>query len=171
MGSKPGCKSCPRKSYSTSRWFPSRPRFYLAPASADILRGQDGRVVKASFFCEIAMVTRGFETRLQILPSKESPYSTSRWFQSRPRFYMAPASADILRGQDGRVVKASFFYCEIAMVTRGIETRLQILSSKEVIMVRRDGCNHVRDSIWRRHLPIFFEGRMAEWLRPASSVR
>ena len=33
-------------------------------------RGQDGRVVKASFFCEIAMVTRGFETRLQILPSK-----------------------------------------------------------------------------------------------------
>ena len=32
--------------------------------------GQDGRVVKASFFCEIAMVTRGFETRLQILPSK-----------------------------------------------------------------------------------------------------
>ena len=32
--------------------------------------GQDGRVVKASFFCEIAMVTRGFETRLQILSSK-----------------------------------------------------------------------------------------------------
>ena len=35
-----------------------------------VLGGQDGRVVKASFFCEIAMVTRGFETRLQILPSK-----------------------------------------------------------------------------------------------------
>ena len=41
-----------------------------------------------------AMVTRGFETRLQILPSKS--YGTSRWFPSRPRFYMAPASADIL---------------------------------------------------------------------------
>ena len=42
----------------------------MAPASADIFRGQDGRVVKASFFCEIAMVTRGFETRLHILSSK-----------------------------------------------------------------------------------------------------
>ena len=69
----------------------------------------------------------------------------SRWFQLRPRFYMAPASAD-MRGQDGRVVKASFF-CEIAMVTRGFETRLQILFSKEVHIVRRDGFNHVRDSI------------------------
>ena len=59
--------------------------------------------------------------------------------QSRARFYMAPASADCFGGQDGRVAKASFFYCEIAMVTRGIETRLQILSSKEVHMVRRDG--------------------------------
>ena len=59
-----------------------------------------------------------------------------------------------LRGQDGRVVKASFF-CEIAMVTRGFETRLQNLSSKEVHIVRRDGFNHVRDSIWRRHQPIF----------------
>ena len=66
------------------------------------------------------------------------------------------------RGQDGRVVKASFF-CEIAMVTRGFETRLQILSSKEVRIVRRDGFNHVRDSIWRRHLPIFLGVRMAEW--------
>ena len=63
------------------------------------------------------------------------------------------------------MVKARFF-CEMLMVTRGIETRLQILSSKEVHMVRRDGFNHVRDSIWRRHLPIFKGGRMAEWLRP-----
>ena len=61
----------------------------------------------------------------------------------------------IFRGQDGRVVKASFFYCEMPMVTRGIDTRLQILSSKEVHIVRRDGFTHVRDSIWRRHLPIF----------------
>ena len=63
------------------------------------------------------------------------------------------------------MVKASFF-CEIAMVTRGFETRLQILSSKEVHIVRRDGFNHVRDSIWRRHLPKFLGVRMAEWLRP-----
>ena len=78
-------------------------------------------MVKASFICEIAMVTRGFETRLQILSSKVLRYVAL--VQSRPRFYMAPASADI-RGQDGRVVKASFFYCEMPMVTRGIETRL-----------------------------------------------
>ena len=51
------------------------------------------------------------------------------------------------------MVKASFF-CEIAMVTRGFETRLQILFSKEVHIVRRDGFNHVRDSIWRWHKPI-----------------
>ena len=52
------------------------------------------------------------------------------------------------------MVKASFSV-RLAMVTRGFETRLQILSSKEVHMVRRDGFNHVRDSIWRRHQPIF----------------
>ena len=59
------------------------------------------------------------------------------------------------------MVKASFF-CEIAMVTRGFETRLQILSSKEVHMVRRDGLNHVRDSIWRRHQPILDKRLLCE---------
>ena len=49
----------------------------MAPASADVFRGQDGRVVKASFFCEIAMVTRGFETRLQILSSKKVHIDTT----------------------------------------------------------------------------------------------
>ena len=66
----------------------------MAPASADFL-GQDGRVVKASFFCERAMVTRGFETRLQVLSSKVLWYVAL--VQSRPRFYMAPASADFVR--------------------------------------------------------------------------
>ena len=88
------------------------------------------------------MVTRGFETRLQILSSKEvhivrrdgfTHVRDSIWRRHLPIFVL------VLRGQDGRVVKASFFYCEMPMVTRGIETRLQILSSKEVHMVRRDG--------------------------------
>ena len=99
------------------------------------------------------MLSCGIETRLQILsPHKKSigwavgAEVTSRRYYGRRK--------PIERGQDGRVVKASFF-CEMLMVTRGIETRLQILSSKEVHMVRRDGFNHVRDSIWRRHLPIF----------------
>ena len=69
---------------------------------------------------------------------------------------VAPEARALLtsRGQDGRVVKASFF-CEIAMVTRGFETRLQNLVLKEVHIVRRYVFNHVRDSIWRRHQPIF----------------
>ena len=54
-------------------------------------------------------------------------------------FYGAGICRYFLRGQDGRVVKASFFYCEMRMVTRGIETWLQILPSKEVHIVRRDG--------------------------------
>ena len=99
------------------------------------------------------MVTRGFETRLQILPSKEVRMVRRDGF-NHVRDSIWRWHQPILRGQDGRLVKASFF-CEIAMVTRGFETRLQILSSKEDHIVRRDGFNHVRDSIWRRHQPIF----------------
>ena len=131
---KPGCKFCPQKEVHMVRhdgFNHVRDSIWRRHLTMLSLRGQDGRVVKASFFyCEMPMVTRGIESRLQILSSKRSSYGTSRWFQSRPRFYMAPASADIFRAQDGRVVKASFFYCEMPMVTRGIETRLQILSSK-----------------------------------------
>ena len=50
---------------------------------------------------------RGINYQFAHLVSEKSPYGTSRWFQSRPRFYMPPASADFERGQDGRVVKAS----------------------------------------------------------------
>ena len=58
--------------------------------------------------CEILTIKlRGINYQFAHLVFEKSPYSTSRWFQSRPRFYMAPASADILRGQDGRVVKAT----------------------------------------------------------------
>ena len=103
----------------------------MAPASADMFRGQDGRVVKASFFCEIAMVTRGFETRLQILSSKE---------------------VHIVRRDGFNHVRDSIWRRHLPIF---LETRLQILPSKEVHIVRRDGFNHVRDSIWHRHLPIF----------------
>ena len=85
-------------------------------------RGQDGRVVKASFFCEIAMVTRGFETRLQILSSKKSLWYVAMVAITSAILYGA-GICRYFRGQDGRVAKASFF-CEIAMVTRGFETRL-----------------------------------------------
>ena len=67
------------------------------------------------------------------------------------------------------MVKASFFW-EIAMVTRGFETRLQILPSTEVLwyvaMVSITSAILYGAGISR-----YFEGRMAEWLRPAFSVR
>ena len=63
------------------------------------------------------------------------------------------------------MVKASFSV-RLAMVTRGFETRLQILPSKEVRMVRHDGFNHVRDSICRRHLPIFIWSWDRTWSNP-----
>ena len=57
--------------------------------------------------CEILTIKlRGINYQYAHLVSEKSPYGTSRWFQSRPRFYMAGSIADILWGQDGRVVKA-----------------------------------------------------------------
>ena len=59
--------------------------------------------------CEVLTIKlSGINYQFAHLVSEKSPYGTSRWFQSRPPFYMATASADIYsRGQDGRVVKAS----------------------------------------------------------------
>ena len=97
-----------KSQYSTSRWFQSRPRIYMAPASADIYKG--GRMAEwlRPADCEVLTIKlRGFNYQFAHLVLKRSPYGTSRWFQSRLRFYMAPASADICRGQDGRVIKAS----------------------------------------------------------------
>ena len=66
------------------------------------------------------------------------------------------------------MIKASRL-CEVLTIKlRGINYQVaHLVSTKKDHVVRRDGLNHVRDSIWRRHLPILFGGRMAEWLRPA----
>ena len=64
-------------------------------------------MVKASFFCEIAMVTRGFETRLQILSSNVLWYVAMVAITSAI-LYGAGISRYYIWGQDGRVVKASF---------------------------------------------------------------
>ena len=88
----------PKSPYSTSRWVQSRPRFYMAPASADILKKR-GRMAEwlRPADCEVLTIKlRGINYQFAHLVSEKSPYGTSRWFQSRPRFYMAPASADIL---------------------------------------------------------------------------
>ena len=48
--------------------------------------------------CEVLTIKlRGINYQVTHLVSDKRPYSTSRWFQSRPRFYMAPAFADILK--------------------------------------------------------------------------
>ena len=47
--------------------------------------------------CEVLTIKlRGINYQFAHLVSKRSPYSTSRWFQSHPRFYMGSASADII---------------------------------------------------------------------------
>ena len=98
-----------KRPYSTSRWFQSRPRFYMAPASANIFNmGRMAEWLRLAD-CEVLTIKLlGINYQVAHLDSKKSPYGTSRWFQSRPQFYMAPASAEMFFGrQDGRVVKAS----------------------------------------------------------------
>ena len=91
---------------------------------------------------------RGINHQVAHLVSEKRPYSTSRWFQSRPRFYMAPASADIFKG--GRMAEwLRPADCEILTFgCVGSITRPHILSSKKDHIVRRVGFNHVRDSIY-----------------------
>ena len=46
--------------------------------------------------CEVLTIKlRGINYQFAHLVSEKSPYGTSRWFQSRPRFYMAGSKADI----------------------------------------------------------------------------
>ena len=46
--------------------------------------------------------------------------------------------------------------CEVLTIKlRGINYQAAHLVSEKDHMVRRVGFNHVRDSIWRRHQPIF----------------
>jgi hypothetical protein len=81
----------------------------MAPTSADIVLG--GRMAEwlKPADCEVLMIKwRGISYQVAHLVSENILYSTSRRYQLRPRFYMAPASADIVfRAQDGRVVKVS----------------------------------------------------------------
>jgi hypothetical protein len=101
--------------------------------------------------CEVLTIKwRGINYQVAHLVFEKSPYGTSRWFQSRPRFYMTPASALYLKGRDGRVVKARGLLSCVGSISRPY-----ISSPKEVHIIRRVGFKHVRDFIWRQHLPIF----------------
>jgi hypothetical protein len=84
----------------------------------------------------------GFETCLL-----QSPHRPSLWFQARPRFYMAGVKADIQRGQDGRVAKASVPYIVATDVCAVCTTGSSLVFDKFYIG-RRVGSKHVRDSIW-----------------------
>ena len=63
------------------------------------------------------------------------------------------------------MVKASFF-CEITMVTRGIETRLQILFPHKKSIGWAVGAKVTSRRYYDRRKPNFQGVRMAEWLRP-----
>ena len=71
----------------------------MAPASADVLLG--GRMTEwlRPADCEVLTIKlRGINYQVTHLVSESRIYSTSRWGQSRPRFYIAPVSADIFLG-------------------------------------------------------------------------
>jgi hypothetical protein len=73
----------------------SRPVVAMAGVS-QILRGRMAEWLRPAD-CEVLTIKlRGINYQFAHLVSEKSPYGTLRWFQSRPRFYMAPASADIL---------------------------------------------------------------------------
>ena len=85
----------------------SRPVVTMAGVSRYFLKG--GRMAEwlRPADCEVLTIKlRGINYQAALLVFEKRPYGTSRWFQSRPRFYMAGID-HILRGQDGRVVKAS----------------------------------------------------------------
>ena len=106
--------------YGTSRWFQSRPRFYMAGSIADIFAG--GRMAEWLRLadCEILTIKlRGINYQYAHLVSEKSPYGTSRWFQSRPRFHMDGSKADILGGRMAEWLRPAD--CEILTIKlRGI---------------------------------------------------
>ena len=84
--------------------------------------------------CEVLTIKlRGVNYQFAHLVCKRSPYSTSRWFQSRPRFYMAPASADILGGRMAEWLRPAD--CEVLTIKlRGINYQFaHLVSEKKTI--------------------------------------
>ena len=82
--------------------------------------------------CEVLTIKlRGFNYQFAHLVS-EIPYSTSRWLQSRPRFYMAPASADIFGGRMAEWLRPAD--CEVLTIKlRGINYQfVHLVSTQEV---------------------------------------
>ena len=74
---------------------------------------------------------RGINYQVAHLVSEKRPYSTSRWFQSRPRFYMAPASADIYGGKMAEWLRPAD--CEVLTIKlRGINYQFVHLVSTQV---------------------------------------
>ena len=98
---------------------------------------------------------RGINNQVAHLVSEKRPYSTSRWFQSRPQFYMAGSKADIFGGRMAEWLRPAV--CEILTIKlRGINYQFaHLVFKKKVHMARRVGFNHVRDSIWLAPKPIF----------------
>ena len=86
--------------------------------------------------------------------------------KSRPLVTVAGVS-QILRGQDGRVIKASRFVRYSRLSCLGSTTRSHILSPHEKSIGWADGAKVTSRLYYGRRKPIFTWGRIAEWLRPA----
>ena len=81
--------------------------------------------------CEIHTIKlRGINYQFAHLVSQKSTYGTSRWSQSRPRFYMAGSKADIFGGRMAEWLKPAD--CEILTIKlRGINYQFAHLVSKK----------------------------------------
>ena len=76
----------------------SRPVVTMAGSKADIWGGRMAEWLRPADYEILTIKLRGINYQLAHLVSKRSTYSASRWFQSRPRFYMAGSKADIYKG-------------------------------------------------------------------------
>ena len=100
--------------------------------------------------CEVLTIKlRGINYQFAHLVSKRRPYGTSRWFQSRPRFYMAPASADIFGDRMAEWLRPAD--CEVLTIKlRGINYQFVHLVSTQKVHRLGGWCyNHVPSLLWQ----------------------
>ena len=78
-------------------------------------------MVKASDLGEVLMFSRGIKSDREFCPPKKTTWYVDGRVNTRLRFYVAAALADINRGQDDLVVKASDLG-KVLKFSRGIES-------------------------------------------------
>ena len=77
------------------------------------------------------MFSCGIKSGRKISPPKKTTWYVDSRVNSRLRFYVAAALADIFHEQDGRVVKASDLGDEVLMFSRGIKSDCKFCPPKK----------------------------------------